>query len=244
MACQVSEVMNREVLRFERDVSAQAAWAMLLKMGLSTAPVVDGNDHPIGVVSVRWLAAAPEGTRVGACMRAPAVVAEPEMSLLDAARLLDEANLHHLAVVGPDRSLIGFVSSLDLLRGIIGAPARHPDSFVHWDEESGAAFSNDLPLDAEHVGDTPHEKGLVVIVRGGAGRPERVVWAETTLDVKRWLMSYLEGEDLPELRPHLAKSGDLLRFRYAQIDDWRRREEVAFAVREHAQLRADRDARE
>lgn len=241
MAQKVSEVMNHEVLRFDRDAPVPSALALLLRMGLTTAPVVDGNGHPVGVVSLRLLVQAEAGTKVGAVMVTPALVAGPETSLLDAARLLDVANLHHLAVVDEHQGMVGFVSSLDLLRGIIGAPARHPDSFAHWDKETGAAFSNDRPLDPDHIGGTPHAAGLVVIVRGGAGRPERVVWAETTLDIKHWLFVYFDASEGLCLSADLSAGGAALRYRYAQIDDWRVREEAAFSVRERAQLAIDRE---
>jgi hypothetical protein len=233
MAAHVSEIMNHEVLSFDRDAPARAALALLLRMGLTTAPVVDEEHRPIGIVSQRELVRAPAGAKVSACMRVPAVATGPETPLLEAAKLLDEADLHHLAVVGPHRRLIGFVSSLDLLRGLIGAPVAHPESFVHWDEAAGAAFSNDRVLDADHVDGVPATPGLVVISRGGAGRPERVVWAETTLDLGRWLRAYLDDSELSE---RLAAGRGQLRYRYAQLDDWRLRESAAFVLRAQGQL--------
>jgi hypothetical protein len=233
MAAHVSEIMNHEVLSFDPDAPARAALSLLLRMGLTTAPVVDEEHHPIGVVSQRELVRAAAGAKVSACMRVPAVVTRPDTPLLDAARLLDEADLHHLAVVGPHRRLIGFVSSLDLLRGMIGAPVSHPESFVHWDDAAGAAFSNDRVLDADQVGDVPATPGLVVITRGGAGRTERVVWAETTLDLQGWLRAYLDGSELSD---RLGAGGGQLRYRYAELDDWRLRESAAFVLRAQGQL--------
>jgi hypothetical protein len=235
MANCVAEVMNRDVLSFAAITPAHSALDLMLALRVTTAPVVDGRDHPTGVISLRELSRAVAHARVGDLLRAPAVRVSPETSLLDAARLLDEVDLHHLVVTDSTGELVGFVSSLDLLRGIIGAPVRHPETFVHWDASVGMAFSNDRVLDAEHVGDTPHAAGLVVLVRGGAGRPERVVWVEATLDIKEWLRSYFDQPDGLTRSAGQTAGGGRLRYRYAEVSDPLQREELAFRVREQAQ---------
>jgi CBS domain-containing protein len=242
MANCIAEVMNHDVLSFAAITPARSALDLMLALHVTTAPVIDGRDHPIGVVSLRELSRATNQSRVRDFVRVPALRASPETSLLDAARLLDEADLHHLVVTNASGELVGFVSSLDLLRGIIGAPARHPETFVHWDSSVGMAFSNDRVLDPEHVGDTPHTAGLVVLVRGGAGRPERVVWVESTLDIKEWLRAYFDDPDALARRMGPSPAGTL-RYRYAEISDPSQRDELAFRMREEAQRVVNHGAR-
>jgi hypothetical protein len=243
MANCIAEVMNQDVLSFEANTLATSALELMQTLRVTTAPVVDQHGHPAGVVSLRELSRARGFARVGSFMRAPALCVSPQTSLLDASRLLDEADVHHLVVTDATGDLVGFVSSLDLLRGIIGAPARHPDTFVHWDASAGMAFSNDRVLDPEHVGDTPHAAGLVVLVRGGAGRPERVAWVETTLDIKEWLRDYFDDPNALTSRTGKTTSGGSLRYRYAEVGDPSFRDELAFRVREQAQRVANHGPR-
>jgi CBS-domain-containing membrane protein len=98
MANCVAEVMNRDVLSFAASTPARSAQDLMLALRVTTAPVIDERDHPIGVVSLRELARSTLSARVRDFLRAPVLRVSPESSLLDAARLLDEANLHHLVV--------------------------------------------------------------------------------------------------------------------------------------------------
>ncbi len=235
MAERVSEIMNREVLSFEAHTPANAALTLLLQMSVTAAPVLDGREHPIGVISLRDLFAAEAGSTVARYMRSPAIVVAASASLGHAARLLDELDAHHLVATDADGRVAGFVSSLDLVRGLSGAPARHPPSFPHYDRASAAVFSDDRRFDPEHVGGVPHAPGIVVVVRGGAGRPERIVAVETTTDLAAWLMrAFSEPEGIAARAGH-AITGPAFRYRYSVVDHADRREAMAFALREEAQ---------
>jgi predicted transcriptional regulator len=235
MANQIAEVMNSEVLCFERTTGARAALELMLALGVTTAPVIDERGHPIGLVSMRELAIAKPQSALADLLRSPALVTRPETSLAEAARLLDEADLHHLAVVDKAGGLVGFVSSLDLLRGLIGVPARHPETFVHWDAAAGTAFSNERLLDPEHIDGVPHAPGLMVVSRGGVARPERVAWVEVVDDLKTWLLNYFSHPDeLSRTAGRLIKGG-ALRYRYAELADALECEQIAFRMRTHAQ---------
>jgi hypothetical protein len=235
MANRIAEVMNGEVLCFEPDAPARTALELMLTLGVTTAPVIDERGHPIGVTSMRELALAKPHALLAEHLRGPALVARPDTSLTEGARLLDEADVHHLVVVDEDGRLVGFVSSLDLLRGLTGAPARHPDTFVHWDPAAGTAFSNERVLDPEHVDGVPHAPGLLVISRGGVDRPERVAWVEVVDDLKGWLNEYFNHPGELAQRAGWATSDGALRYRYTELADRRQCEETAFRVREHAQ---------
>ena len=242
MAERVSEVMNGEVLAFAATAPVRSTWDFLLEMGVSAAPVLDEDDHPVGIVSLRDLASVLPDQPLGAVMRAPAVIVSADATIAEAARLLDRGDLHHLVAVDASGRIAGFVSSLDLLRGLIGAPARHPATFPHVDREVGAVFTDDRPLDPEHIGDTPHAAGIVLLLRGGAGRPERVAWVESTDDIKAWLMRFFSqplsiGDGIA--RPALGGGG--LRYRYTVLDEAATRERVAFRLRERAQHAANLD---
>ena len=49
-------------------------------------------------------------------------------SIDDAAKLLVDANLHHLIVIDDDGLAVGMLSALDVIRGLVGAEPKHPTS--------------------------------------------------------------------------------------------------------------------
>jgi CBS-domain-containing membrane protein len=74
-----------------------------------------------GVVTLRDLAA-----RAKEPPRAAVTTVSAGASIAEAARALASENLHHLVVVGATGEAIGILSSLDVVRGLLGLPARHP----------------------------------------------------------------------------------------------------------------------
>jgi CBS domain-containing protein len=234
MAVIVREIMNRELLAFPADMSrSQAIW-VLVAWDLSAAPVVDGEDQLVGIVNLRDLLRSDRPTvRDAATSGVRTIRAQDDIQ--SAAAELSKHGIHHLPVLGPKDALVGFLSTLDVVRGLTGAPASHPARFPHRDPLTGATFSDDLELTLEHVAQTPPSPGVIVLVRGGVGRPERVVWAETSSDVRSCARGYLErrGHQIPQLQQILAQGG--LRFRIALLGRPEECERIAYLVRDQAQ---------
>ena len=84
------------------------------------AIVVFGHDdrlHPWGVVSdLDLVTAIGTHANAGAVAGSPVVTVTPEMSLLHAARLLEEHDTHHLLVVSDKGLPVGVLSTLDIAR--------------------------------------------------------------------------------------------------------------------------------
>jgi CBS domain-containing protein len=215
MARSVTDVMNREVFSLRAEEDADAALADLTAMGITGAPVVDAEGRPLGVLSLRDLAGPRTGDTAGALMTRPAAVVRETDTLAHAGHLLAQTGYHRLVVVDDDGRTVGVLSALDVVRGLLGIPAVHPRSFPHLDRELGLVFSDDQPLVADGLDDAPAGPGLILLVHGGAGVPERVVWAEAAHDVHARLTDMVNTpqSDRPILDYWLSRGP--LRFRTA-----------------------------
>lgn len=116
---QVRELMQPEVWQtFPEEALIDAATRMR-DHGVGSLPVVDGDDL-VGILTERDLmwamadGAATNVTVVRKYMSSPTVVAEPDLDIIAAARLMVQHDVRHLPVVSGS-TLVGMVSARDLL---------------------------------------------------------------------------------------------------------------------------------
>jgi CBS domain-containing protein len=209
MAVTIGEIMNRELYATQADALATNVLQDLMGLGVGGCPVIDDDNRPVGVISIRDLFGAREAC-VGDRMTAPALTMDQGASIRDAARLMAEADLHRIVVVDGGGRAVGIISALDVIRGLLGIPSRHPVTFPHYDVETGMVWTDDHPLDPEHVEAAPDGPGLLLLISGGAGKPETVIGGETADNVRDRLLEYLmtHGRDRGELRFRAAHSED------------------------------------
>jgi CBS domain-containing protein len=128
----VGQLMTPDPIVVADSASAETAVRMLEEHEISGLPVVDVDGLLIGVISEadvvrvraterlwsRW----PE-LRARHVMHAPALTADPGMTLEEAARLMETAHVHRLVVVGDDQATpIGIFSTSDLVRALAHRP--------------------------------------------------------------------------------------------------------------------------
>ena len=219
MATTVHEIMNPELFHVRPADAANEVARNIDALGITGAPVVGDDGHPLGVVTLRDCLRAHGCETVGDRMSRPAVTVRRLAAIDEAARVLAETGLHRLVVVDDHGVAVGMLSAVDVLRGLTGVPARHPATFPHYDRATGLVWSDDTPLALDRVEAAPPGPGMVVLVHGGAREPERVVWAEWTYDMRTRLIDMLS---LPQRQP-LARLLDRggLRFRAASLADKR-----------------------
>jgi CBS domain-containing protein len=238
MARTVAEVMNPELVSAREDTDPRSLRHLILAMGITAVPVLDENHRPVGELSLRDLV---DPAQNPPPISRPAGVIRASATLEMAGEALARTESHHLVVVDQAGKAIGMVSAVDVLRGLLGIPARHPAGFPHFDSELGVSWTDDAVLALENLGEAPEGAGVIVLVRGGRGLLETPVWAEASLRVRTRLEELLSipQEDTPALAAMLARGG--LRFRTASVIDGARRERVVGALRErlgHAPLPA------
>jgi hypothetical protein len=232
MARVVEEIMNRELLSLRPSDDVDEALRYLLAMGVSGAPVVDGQGYPLGVVSFRDLLPYQGGTRIMDRMSAPAISIARTASIEAAARLLSERGIHRLVVVDEDGLTVGVVSASDCMRGLCGLPASHPATFPHYDRRKGLTWTDDLILCSENLDLAPSAPGILLLRVGGLGRYETDVWIESTENVRARLQDMLlRPQQDRRLAQLLSRYGKDLRFRASPVPDASRRVAALDALR-------------
>ncbi len=143
----VSEVMTRDVVAVAPDTGLETAARLMANRRVSGVPVVEENGHPVGVVALMDLVdpdqrssddqgystyyTVTDGKLVAAggaisagdgCVRdvmTPYVFSvDGDADVKEAAAQMTEYNIHRLLVMEGEK-LVGIVSSLDMLRGML-----------------------------------------------------------------------------------------------------------------------------
>lgn len=218
MAILVSEVMNPELFSVRGEEEVRRVEHQLLTLGITAAPVLDGELRPIGVVSLRDLARARGSAPALPEMTPSPTTVSLNASVQSAAEAMADGNHRHVIVVDGDGRAVGFLSALDVVRGLIGRPRRHPDGFPRYDPRSGLAWSNPAVLDMAAAEQAPATPGVVRLLRGGAGEREVPVWAEVTGDVRAWLVDIAHNGTLPAELVAIRERGNL-RFQLATLPE-------------------------
>jgi CBS domain-containing protein len=121
MSLKVEDVMVEDVVTVEEDVTVKRAVVLMNRYEIGCL-IVTKRGKPIGIVTerdmlTRVLAEArnPENTRVIDIMSRPLIVAEPQMELEEAARLMFKMKVKKLPVVDKGQ-LVGLVTLTDIAR--------------------------------------------------------------------------------------------------------------------------------
>ena len=127
---------------------------------------------------------------------------------------------------------VGMVSTLDLLRALLGMPAHHPAAFPHWDETTGVSWTDDWALDEEGLDQAPDGPAVLVLVRATTHERDEVVWVEACASARARLTELKErgpGRETALARV-LALRG--LRVRVARVGDEETRARIVALLRD------------
>ena len=121
MSLKVEDVMVEDVVTVEADATVKKAVTIMNRNEIGCLIVVK-QGKAIGIVTERDMLARvlaqsrdPERTRVSEVMSAPLIVADPDMELEEAARLMFKMKVKKLPVV-TNGQLIGLITLTDLAR--------------------------------------------------------------------------------------------------------------------------------
>ena len=117
-------MMSPETFQFDGRETVREAASALLARGLHGAPVVDRAGRLLGVVShVDFLRALlsdqGSGWRVVDVATKPALTVYPEDGVYEATERMVRAGVHRLPVVDHSGLLLGVLTPMDVLRGIV-----------------------------------------------------------------------------------------------------------------------------
>lgn len=124
----VREFMNPRLVYLREGGRPDIALQPILDFGITAVPVLDDEERPVGVVSVRDLIDARRDRR----MTTPVTTISADAPISLAAREIAESAVHHLVVVDAEGRAVGMISAIDVLRALIGLEPKHPlsiDSF-------------------------------------------------------------------------------------------------------------------
>jgi CBS domain-containing protein len=231
MAKHVHEIMNHELFSVGPNEAVGRVRGYLVALGISGAPVLDDEQRPVGFVSLRDLVDVDDHAHVHVRMSAPVDGVPHHASISDAACIMADRGHHHLVVLDREGRAVGFVGALDALRGLLGKPVAHPDSFPHYDIETGLSWSDEAALEEGQLERAPDGPGLYVLVRGRAGESDRVVWSEATANVRTRLLGMIS---VPHTAPPFLVDeiqGGLLRFRAAAAPSTRALSQAVESIR-------------
>lgn len=221
--------MNRELLAVVPETPVHEIRQLLRTFSISAVPVVNDERRPIGIVTGCAVLEG-EGSAVDRMSR-PAMCIEGGASITMAARQLAVADAHHLVVVDFAGTAVGVVSALDVLRALLGIPARHPAAFPHWDPGTQASWTDEWPLEEAHAFRAPDGAGVFVLVRGSSGETDATVWVEECSNVRDRIaaLAALSSSAEPALARLLERHD--LRFRAAIVHDEEERARLMSGLR-------------
>lgn len=183
----VAQAMSSELFAVGPAEPVEHVLRYLLLLGLTGAPVIDEEGKPVGMLSLRDVLTR-EGETVGERMSAPVVMIWSGATLEDAAHLLSDTGHHRLVVVDNRGVAVGMLSSLDIVRAMVGKVPAHPNVRADFDEHTGLLWTADERLDFEHVQHAPQAPGLFLLTERSQDGLDRVVWIEAVDDIRARLM--------------------------------------------------------
>jgi CBS domain-containing protein len=219
----VHDIMNRELFLVRAEDKGEPTLESAIEHGVTTVPVLDAGRRPLGVFSLRDLVRKDRRPH----MSSPAPTVLESATVAEAGRALTAANVHELVVIDEAGRAIGTVSALDVLRGLVGRPLRHPEAFPHRDTRFGLSWSGDHDLVPEGLSDVPDAPGVLVLFEGRADREESMRGAESCSSIRTRIDELLSAVRTES--PLLARN---LKYRFALVFDPDRRDQITAELRD------------
>ncbi|HEU4727101.1 MAG TPA: CBS domain-containing protein [Kofleriaceae bacterium] len=122
----VSQIMSRDVVCAREDLNIEALLELIVQRHIGCVPVVDERGRPLGMITkfdlVEQLLAArdpdppPVPLMVGQVMMPLALTLDERATVAHASAMMAIEDVHHVPIVGDSGSLIGVVSTMDIVR--------------------------------------------------------------------------------------------------------------------------------
>lgn len=140
-AMHVSTIMTTDVTSVTRETPIRVVAELMAERKISGVPVVDEDEHVVGVISNRDFLAALGGYRSGTLMKivadclkgsgclavevrdqraedlmtSPPVTAAPDTPIVDVANIMAQRGINRIPIVYPNGKLVGIVSRADIV---------------------------------------------------------------------------------------------------------------------------------
>jgi IMP dehydrogenase len=125
LTLRATDVMSKQVVRVWAHQAMSEAATIMLRQGISGAPVVNAEGQCVGVLSatdfVRYQKEPGKDGLVRSHMSADVHSVPPDATLMDVARAMCGRHIHRLVVLDDHRHVVGVVTSLDLVAAMVNA---------------------------------------------------------------------------------------------------------------------------
>ncbi len=116
LRCQ--DIMSRQPVTGTRATSAAEALALMRDKRIKALPVVDAQQHLVGIVSRADLSGGDESTDLAALMTRRVRVARADSPALSLLELFSDAGHHHIPIVDEDTKVVGVITQSDFVRAL------------------------------------------------------------------------------------------------------------------------------
>jgi CBS-domain-containing membrane protein len=130
-------IMSGDVIHAREDATVDHVMQLMVRRHIGCVPIVDGRNHPIGMVTKRdlvenWVIsrdadAAPPALTVGQLMMPLALTLDEHATVAHTAAMMAVEDVHHVPIVAESGCLIGIVSSFDIVRWLAANDGYLPD---------------------------------------------------------------------------------------------------------------------
>ncbi|HNL86205.1 MAG TPA: CBS domain-containing protein, partial [Methanoregulaceae archaeon] len=114
----VRDYMTYDVITIDVHATTREVMEKIQKTGHDGFPVINDSEV-VGYISARDLLFVPPATPVEKVMSQHLIVADPDMSVNDAARVIFRSGIQKLPVVDQENKLLGIISNTDVIRSQI-----------------------------------------------------------------------------------------------------------------------------
>jgi CBS domain-containing protein len=113
----VSAIMTSDIVCARADLSVTALTELLVRNHIGCVPIVDDRGRPKGIVTKLDLVERETPALTAAEVMMPlAITLNTHATIAHAVAMMSLEDFHHLMVVGPDHTLVGVVSTMDIVR--------------------------------------------------------------------------------------------------------------------------------
>jgi CBS domain-containing protein len=203
MSDTVAEIMDPQFFRASQADSISQVLQDMAELGLGSAPVLDGEGHPMGMATLREIDSCRRIEELPGHLHHPVVSVHQNTSIDAAARALAEHNADCLVLVDDHGVAVGALRAHDLLCAVLGLRISHSEQ-----EDApppSGSWSRGALLSLESIQQASTLPGLILLDPGGAGGRPNIVWVEAAANIRERLDDMvLKPQDEPVLE-HLLE---------------------------------------
>jgi CBS domain-containing protein len=114
----ISQIMTRATITARADSTVDSLIEMMTHNHIGCVPIIDAQGRPAGIVTRLDLIECRGADRVTATdvMMPNAMTLPEDATLARAAALMSVESIHHVLVVGKNRTLVGVITTFDITR--------------------------------------------------------------------------------------------------------------------------------